>query len=90
MTLKEAVLGGRITVPTATGNVAMTVPKRSDTGIRLRLRGRGTPAHAGRPAGDQYVTLHVTLADADDALEAFLRDWNPAKPSNPRRAMEGA
>ena len=90
VTLKEAVLGGRITVPTATGNVAMTVPKRSDTGTRLRLRGRGIPAHAGRPAGDQYVTLQVTLADADDALEVFLRGWDPATPSNPRRAMEGA
>jgi DnaJ-class molecular chaperone len=89
VTLKEAVLGARVTVPTPSGNVAMTVPKRSDTGTRLRLRGRGIPAHAGRPAGDQYVTLQVTLADADDALEALLRDWNPAKVS-PRRAMEGA
>ncbi len=90
VTLQEAVLGGRITVPTPSGSVAMTVPKRSDTGTRLRLRGRGIPAHAGRPAGDQYVTLHVTLADADDALEAFLRGWTPANPGNPRRAMEGA
>ncbi len=90
VTLKEAVLGGRVTVPTPSGTVAMAVPKRSDTGTRLRLRGRGIPAHAARPAGDQYVTLHVTLADADDALEAFLRDWTSAHSSNPRRAMEGA
>ncbi len=90
VTLKEAVLGARITVPTPSGSVTMTVPKRSDTGTRLRLRGRGIPAHAGRPAGDEYVTLQVTLADADDALETFLRDWNPAEPSNPRRTMEGA
>jgi len=90
VTLKEAVLGGRVTVPTPSGSVAMAVPKRSDTGTRLRLRGRGIPAHAGRPAGDQYVTLQVALADADDALEAFLRGWDPATPGNPRRAMEGA
>ncbi len=90
VTLKEAVLGGRITVPTPSGSVTMTVPKRSDTGTRLRLRGRGIPAHAGRPAGDQYVTLQVTLADADDALETFLRNWNPATPGNPRSAMENA
>lgn len=90
VTLKEAVLGARIKVPTPTGEVNMAVPKRSDTGTRLRLRGRGIPAHAGRPAGDQYVTLKVTLADTDDALEAFLRDWSPATPSNPRRKMEGA
>jgi len=89
VTLKEAVLGARITVPTPIGSVTMTIPKRSDTGTRLRLRGRGIPAHAGRPAGDQHVTLHVTLADADDALETFLRGWEPAEPSNPRRTMEG-
>ena len=90
VTLKEAVLGGRITVPTPTGSVAMTVPKRSDSGAKLRLRGRGIPAHAGRPAGDEYVTLRVTLADADDALERFLEGWTPAKPTHPRSSMEGA
>ena len=90
VTLKEAVLGARITVPTPAGSVTMTVPKRSDTGTRLRLRSRGIPAHAGRPAGDEYVTLQVTLADADDALETLLRGWEPAKPSDPRGKMEGA
>ncbi len=90
ITLKEAVLGARITVPTPAGSVTMTVPKRSDTGTRLRLRSRGIPAHAGRPAGDEYVTLQVTLADADDALETLLRGWEPAKPSDPRGKMEGA
>ncbi len=87
ITLKEAVLGGRITVPTPGGDVTMTVPKRSDTGTRLRLRGRGIPAHAGRPAGDGYVILQVTLADADDTLETLLRGWEPAEPSQPRRSM---
>ncbi len=76
--LKVAVLGGRITVPTPAGEVSMAVPPRSDTGTRLRLRGRGVAAHAGRPAGDLYVTLQVTLAGTDAALEAFLRDWTPA------------
>ncbi len=90
VTLKEAVLGGKVTVPTTTGAVSMTVPKRSDTGTVLRLRGRGVPAHAGRPAGDQRVTLKVMLGDADDALEAFLRDWTPEHESNPRQGMTGA
>ncbi len=74
VTLKEAVLGGRVTIPTVTGAVAMTVPGRSDTGTVLRLRGRGVPAHGGRPAGDQLVALKVVLPDVDDALETFLRD----------------
>ena len=90
VTLKEAVLGARITVPTPTGPVVMTVPPRSDTGARLRLRGRGIPAHAGRPAGDQYVVLRVTLADADAALAEFLRGWTPERPSEPRDKMAAA
>lgn len=90
VTLKEAVLGGKITVPTSTGAVAMTVPKRSDTGTVLRLRGRGVPAHAGRPAGDQLVTLKVVLSGVDDALEAFLRDWSPEHEVDPRQGMTEA
>ena len=91
VTLKEAVLGGRVTVPTVTGAVAMTMPRRSDTGTVLRLRGRGVPAHGSTAAGDQFVTLKVVLPDADDALEAFLRDWTPESAADPRKGMtEGA
>ncbi len=84
VTLREAVLGGKVTVPTTKGSVAMTVPKRSNTGTLLRLRGRGVPAHGGHPAGDQLVTLKVMLNDADDALAAFLATWEPAAPFDPR------
>ncbi len=90
VTLREAVLGGRVTVPTVTGSVAMTVPRRSDAGTVLRLRGRGVPARGSNPAGDELVTLKIVLPDVDDALEAFLRDWKPAD-IDPRKAMtEGA
>ena len=89
VTLKEAVLGGRVTVPTVTGAVAMAVPPRSDTGTVLRLRGRGVPARTGQPAGDQMVTLKVMLADADDALAEFLRGWTPTHEADPRKGMTG-
>ena len=89
ISLKEAVLGARVTVPTVTGSVALTVPKRSDNGAVLRLRGRGVPAQGTRPAGDQLVTLRVVLADADDKLEAFLRTWSPAQEADPRAGLFG-
>ena len=89
VTLKEAVLGGRVTVPTVTGSVAMTIPRRSDAGTTLRLRGRGVPARGSKAAGDQFVTLKIVLPDADDALEAFLRDWTPATEVDPRKGMTG-
>lgn len=89
VTFSEAVLGARITVPTPAGPVTVTVPKHSDAGTRLRLRGRGVPAHGGRPAGDEYVTLRIVRGEVDQRLEDFLRDWTPAHPFNPRQGMTG-
>ena len=90
VTLKEAVLGGKVPVPTPGGTVNLTVPPGSDTGRQLRLRGRGVPAHGGQPAGNLYVTLRVQVGVSDPALEAFLRDWTPEHGADPRREMEGA
>jgi DnaJ-class molecular chaperone len=67
--------------------VTMTIPKHSDTGTRLRLRGRGVPAHAGQPAGDEYVTLKVVIGPVDEALEDFVRNWKPKQAVDPRRSL---
>lgn len=88
VTVSEAVLGAKVQVPTLNGPVTMTVPAGSDTGARLRLRGRGIPAHGDRPAGDQHVTLRVAVGPADDALREFLRGWAPTHTFDPRRGME--
>jgi len=88
VTLSEAVLGGPVEVPTPGGLVRMRIPPGADSGTELRLRGRGVPAHGGKPAGDLYATLRVVIGTPDPALEAFLRTWKPEHPSNPRRAME--
>lgn len=90
VSLSEAVLGARVPVPTVTGPVAMTIPKGSDTGARLRLRGRGI--HRKRQgkevSGDQYVTLKVVIgASGDPELAKFLEDWAKQHPTDPRRAM---
>jgi DnaJ-class molecular chaperone len=90
VTIQEAVLGARISVPTPAGSVAMTIPPRSDAGHKLRLRGRGVPAHGGMEAGDLYVTLRVVIGEPDPALEEFLRSWKPLHNTDPRRAMMGA
>lgn len=75
ISLTEAVAGGRITVPTIDGPVSMTVPPGSNTGSRLRLRGRGI-APKNRTAGDQYITLKVMLPkEPDQALKDFIEAW---------------
>lgn len=88
VTLGEAVLGGKVRVPTIDGPVMLTIPKGANNGTRLRLKGKGLPGANGA-RGDQYVTLRIALPDAPDpALEAFVRDWKTDH--NPRRNMEAA
>jgi DnaJ-class molecular chaperone len=88
VSLREAVLGERITVPTPRGPVQMTIPAKSDTGRELRLRGRGVAGHGHTAAGDLYVTLRVAIGPSDPALETFLRDWKQEPPFDPRAGME--
>jgi DnaJ-class molecular chaperone len=83
ISLSEAVLGGRIRVPTPTGEVAMTVPKGSNTGTTMRLKGKGAPHHGGGH-GDEFVKLRVVLPKGPDPeLEAFVSSWD-RKAFNPR------
>jgi DnaJ-class molecular chaperone len=84
VSLAEAVLGSRVTVPTVTGPVTMTIPKGSDTGSQLRLRGKGIQ-RKNNP-GDQYVTLKVVVGPSNDPeLGAFLEKWAPQHPFDPRQ-----
>jgi DnaJ-class molecular chaperone len=71
ISLPEAVLGGRVTVPTLDGPVRLTVPPGSSGGRTLRLKGKGI-ALPGAGSGDQYVRLLVVLPEAKDPE---LEDW---------------
>src|ERR1700680_1163796 len=71
ISLSEAVLGGKVKAPTPTGAVTMTVPKWSNTGTVLRLKGKGVP-RVDRSRGDELVTLRVMLPEKPDPeLEKF-------------------
>jgi DnaJ-class molecular chaperone len=77
--LRDAVLGGKIRVPTTSGKVTMTVPKWTNTGTVLRLKGRGVPRPNGQ-AGDEYVTVKIVLPEKPDpVLERFAASWHPAQ-----------
>jgi DnaJ-class molecular chaperone len=89
VTLPEAVLGGRIKVPTVGGSVMLSVPAGSNSGSTLRLKGRGLLDRKSGQRGDQYVKLKVVLPDKpDDKLKAFLESWEAGKAQDPRQAME--
>jgi DnaJ-class molecular chaperone len=72
ISLKEAVEGGKVKVPTVDGAVMLTVPPRTNSGAVLRIKGRGFTAKTG-VRGDQLVTLMIHLP-TDTAELARLRD----------------
>jgi len=89
ISLTEAVLGGKVEVPTIHGAVTVTVPKGANTGRTLRLKGKGIAGNKRTPAGDQYVKLMVMLPPSGDAdLEQFIRTWGPKHPYDPRADVE--
>jgi DnaJ-class molecular chaperone len=86
ITLKEAVLGGQVKVPTPTGSVILTVPRGSNTGVVLRLKGRGVQRPSGR--GDEFAKLKVMLpSEPNPELDAFLAGWRGSD-YDPRRDLQ--
>ena len=84
VTLKEAVLGAKVKVPTPEGPVMLTVPKGSTSGKVLRLKGRGFTGKAGK-RGDQLVALEIDLPAGDPDLQTFAESWTGG--GNPRASL---
>ncbi|MEM1398357.1 MAG: DnaJ C-terminal domain-containing protein [Pseudomonadota bacterium] len=84
ITLKEAVLGASIEVPTIGGKVSVKVPPNSSSGTALRLRGKGINDRKSGDAGAQLIRLEIVLDETPDAaLREFADSWDGPK-QNPR------
>ena len=87
VTVGEAYRGAKIAVPTLDGEVTLTVPARSKSGGRLRLRGKGVKTSAG--SGDLIVLLQVRLPEGDDpAIEAAVTALDAHYAESPRAALK--
>ena len=84
ITLKEAVLGAKVKVPTPEGAVMLSIPKGTTSGKVLRLKGRGFTAKDGS-RGDQLITAEIDVPGDDEELRAFAERWNGG--GNPRAAL---
>lgn len=85
ITLSEAVSGGSVTVPTLDGHVTVKIPKGSNTGTSLRLKGKGV---AGPSPGDMFVKLKVVLPDPmPKDLEEFIEKWSKKNAYDPRKKV---
>lgn len=90
ITLDEAVLGGKVEVPTVSGRVSVSIPKGASSGTVLRLKGKGV-APRGQEAGDQRVVLKIVMPETvDESLEQFITDWRKNKAYDPRAALRRA
>jgi DnaJ-class molecular chaperone len=86
VTLYEAVLGGKVRVPTLGNAVELSVPKNTSSGRTFRLKGKGLPKSGG--TGDLFVTIRIMLPDGNDAeLEALMEKWRDHHPYNPRSGL---
>ena len=86
ITLYEAVLGGKVRVPTLDGAVELAIPAGTNSGRTFRLKGKGFPAKEG--TGDLLATVRIVLPEASDTeLEELMKQWREGKPYDPRKGM---
>ena len=86
VTLYEAVLGGKVRVPTLDGAVELSIPAGTNSGRTFRLRGKGFPGKERK--GDLLATIRIVLPDGHDAdLDELMRKWRDTKPYDPRKDL---
>lgn len=86
VSVPDAVLGGKVDAPTPDGPVSLTIPKNSNSGSTLRLKGRGLLDPRTGRRGDLLARVVVTLPDPPDSeLETFAQAWRKSRPYKPRR-----
>jgi len=86
ISIDDAVLGGKIDVPTVSGPVNLTIPKGTSSGQTFRLRGKGVKNSTTGAKGDQFISVKIVLPDEiDDGLAYYLTEWRQGHGYNPRR-----
>jgi DnaJ-class molecular chaperone len=86
ITLDEAVLGGKVEVPTVGSRVQLTIPKGTSSGQVLRLKGKGVRNATTGATGDELVTVRIVLPETiDDSLSYFLSEWRQKHRYDPRK-----
>jgi len=86
VTVKEAVFGDKIEIPTVDGMVWLTLPLGVQTGQQLKLKGKGVPHFGGGGVGDHYVTIKVVTPTAlSERGKELLREVDKMHPSEPRK-----
>jgi DnaJ-class molecular chaperone len=89
ISMREALFGAKVKVPTIDGPVTMTVPPHANSGMVFRLKEKGVAYDSGSKHGDQFVKLVVMLpAKPDPALEKLVKSWPEGRDQDIRKALE--
>ena len=80
VTFNQAVLGGKINVPTLSGDVTMTLPPGTDSGKKFKLKGKGIPNRKTGIRGDEFAVIKITVptkvtAKTKEALEEIAKSY---------------
>jgi DnaJ-class molecular chaperone len=87
ITLYEAVLGGKVRVPTLDGAVELAIPSGTNSGRTFRLKGKGLKSKSG--SGDLLASVRIVLPERpDDELKELMKQWRESKSYDPRGDME--
>lgn len=88
VTIKEAVLGAEIQVPTIDGLTKIKIPPCTQGGQKLRIKGKGVYAARSAPRGDQYVLIHITVPKkVDEKTKELIEELEKINPYDPRKGL---
>jgi len=88
ISVAEAVIGAKVEVPTLDGRATLTIPAGTDSGKRLRLRGKGVPDPRGGKAGDLFARVQIRVPrHLDDAARSAVESLERAEDRDLRKEL---
>ena len=89
VTVTEAALGAKVEVPTLDGPMTIRIPPGTQSGQKLRLRGKGAPSLRSSLRGDQFVEVQVAVPRvADERSKEILKELGRLNPADPRSELK--
>ena len=89
VTVTEAAMGAKVEVPTLVGPSTIKIPPGTQSGQKLRLRGKGAPSLRSDARGDQFVEVQVVVPRvADERTKEILRELGRLNPEDPRHELK--
>ncbi len=88
VTIREAVSGARLEVPTIDGTATIKMAPGTQSGQKLRIKGKGVYGHEGAGRGDEYVVINMVLPKKIDArAKALVDEFEKINPYEPRKGL---